>query len=247
MTATAMIAPLPDSPELERYQIYSRSELVALLREILHRRVLVTIYFSNGTRFIVTNLLAINPDFEELVFDCGADEEVTRALTRSSRFTVVTFLDQVKIQFSGQRMELTSFEDAPALRMRVPDSLLRFQRREFYRTQTIGKPLMWRLPLAAPDGKTAEGRIVDISCGGIALLVQNEHTRIEPGTVLRECEINLPEIGRLSLTLEIRSAAGGTGTGNHRYGCAFVGIPGPVVALIQRYVNNLQRARLSRS
>src|SRR5580704_12097345 len=94
-------APLPDSPELERYQIYSRTEIISLMREIIDRHALMTIYFSGGSNFIVTNLLRINPDFEELVFDCGADKDANRALVRANRFTVVSFLNNVKIQFSG--------------------------------------------------------------------------------------------------------------------------------------------------
>jgi c-di-GMP-binding flagellar brake protein YcgR len=244
-----MNAPLPDAPEFEQYQIYSRTEIIGLLREIIRRRVLVTIHFGGGAQFIVTNLLAVNPDFEELVFDCGAESAGNKALARANRFTIVTFVNHVKIQFSGQHMEETAYEGTPALRMRVPDSILRFQRREYFRTPVSGKPVMCRIPPQDKDGKAMEVRIVDIGCGGIALLGPVDDRKLETGTILSNCRIDLPEIGIVTTSIEIRNIAElstPTGIKQRRWGCRFANLPGAMVTMIQRYVNTAERNRLSR-
>ncbi|HXC37910.1 MAG TPA: flagellar brake protein [Burkholderiales bacterium] len=244
-----MNAPLPDSPELEKYQIYSRTEILGLLRELIERHVLLTIYFNGGSNFIVTNLLRVNPDFEELVFDCGADDATNRALLRASRFTVVSFLNHVKIQFSGHGIEETAFEGTPALRMRLPESLLRFQRREYFRTRVTGKPLLCNLPPAEKGGKPIATRILDISCGGAALAGWSGDERMKPEEVIRGCHIELPEVGKIETALEVRNISESTtptGIVQVRVGCKFVSMAGPMMTMIQRYVNKLERSRLSR-
>jgi c-di-GMP-binding flagellar brake protein YcgR len=242
-------APLPDSPELEKYQIYSRTEIIGLMRELIERHVLVTIYFNGGSNFIVTNLLRVNPDFEELVFDCGADAATNRALVRAARFTVVSFLSHVKIQFSGGRMEETAFEGTPALRMRMPESVLRFQRREYFRTRVTGKPIACHIPAAEKGGKPIAARIIDISCGGAALGNWPEEERRKPDEVIRGCHIELPDVGNIDTALEVRNINEITtpsGIVQVRVGCKFIGLPGPMLTMIQRYVNQLERSRLSR-
>jgi c-di-GMP-binding flagellar brake protein YcgR len=249
MSMSELNAPIPDAPEFEQYQIYSRTEVIGLLREIIRRRVLVTIHFGGGAQFIVTSLLAINPDFEELVFDCGAEKEANKGLARSNRFTIVTFVNHVKIQFSGQRMEETAYEGTPALRMRMPDSILRFQRREYFRTPVSGKPLLCRIPPQVKDGQAFEVRIVDIGCGGIALLGPVDDRQIETGTILSNCRIDLPEVGTVTTGIEICNLAElttPTGIKQRRWGCRFANIPGAMVTMIQRYVNTAERNRLSR-
>jgi len=244
-----MNTPLPDAPEFEQYQIYSRTEIIGVLREIMRRRVLVTIHFGGGMQFIVTSLLAINPDFEELVFDCGAEKEANKALARSNRFTIVTFVNHVKIQFSGQRMEETAYEGTPALRMRMPDSLLRFQRREYFRTAVAGKPVLCRIPPQGKDDKPLDVRIVDIGCGGIALLGPLDERMVETGTILGKCRIDLPEVGAITAAIEIRNIAELTmpnGVKQRRWGCRFANLPAAMVTMIQRYVNMAERNRLSR-
>jgi c-di-GMP-binding flagellar brake protein YcgR len=242
-------APVPESPELEQYQIYSRTEVIGLLRDLLRRRVLVTIHFGGGMQFIVTNLLAINPDFEELVFDCGADKEANRALNRANRFTIVTFINHVKIQFSGQRIEETVHEGAPALRMRMPDSLMRFQRREFFRTPASGKPITCRIPPQSKEDKPLDVRIVDIGCGGISLQGVTGERTLGPGTVFPNCRIDLPEVGTVTTSIEVRNVTDLTtpaGVKQRRLGCSFSNLPGSMITMIQRYVNMVERNRLSR-
>lgn len=246
----AMSAPLAESPDLERYMIHSRSEIFVLLREIQRRHVLLTVYFNGGSQFIVTSLLFVNPDRDELILDCGNDASVTRALTQSPRCSVVAFLNNVKMQFSARRVALTTFERAPALCMSLPDSLLRFQRREYFRSPTQGKPVVCRIPGHAIGGQPVSARVLDIGCGGVSLLVPPDSPRYAESMLIPGCSIELPGLGTVPVTLEICDSAEistPSGARQFRYGCAFKQIPGPAAALIQRFVNQLQRERLTQA
>jgi len=239
------------SAEYERYQVYSRFEIVSLLREVQDSHAFVTIYFSQGAEFIVTNLLHVNPEFEELIFDFGADRRANERLVAAARMTVVTFLDHIKLQFIATRAEVTNFEDTPALRIRLPESMLRLQRRNFYRIRgPVAKPLVASVPNPKQPDERVQLRILDISCGGVAVLAGNGFPQLDTGARLIDCRIELPEFGIVRAVLEIRNIApmdDGVKENKVRYGCQFVDLSGPTITLIQRYINQLERARAAKS
>jgi c-di-GMP-binding flagellar brake protein YcgR len=239
------------SAEDERYQVYSRFEIVSLLREVMESHAFVTIYFNQGSEFIVTNVLHVNPEFEELILDFGADQKANERLLAATRITVVTFLDHIKLQFGATRAEATTFEDTPALRIRLPESVLRLQRRNFYRIRgPVAKPLTASVANPRQPDERVELRILDISCGGIAVLAGDGFPLLDQGAKLEDCRIELPEFGIVRAVLEIRNSApmdDGIKENKVRYGCQFVDLSGPTITLIQRYINKIERSRATKS
>lgn len=235
----------------ERYQVHSRFEIASLLRAVADSHIAVTVYFNRGTEFIVTNVLGVNPEFEELILDLGADDTANRRLLQSPRMTVVTFLDHIRLQFQAQRAEETLHEQLPALRIRLPEMLLRLQRRNFYRIRTpVARPVLASFPDPADRGRRVSLRIFDLSCGGVALLAGEGELALEPGTILQDCRIDLPEVGVLNTALEVRSAARheeGARKNLRRYGCQFVGLPPALASAVQRYITRTERTRAQRS
>jgi c-di-GMP-binding flagellar brake protein YcgR len=241
-----------DADELdhERYQVHSRFEIASLLRAVADSHIGVTIYFNRGAEFIVTNVLEVNPEFEELILDLGADDTTNRRLLQSDRMTVVTFLDHIRLQFQAQRAEETIHAQLPALRIRLPEVLLRLQRRNFYRIRTpVAKPIAASFPDPADRGRRVSLRIFDLSCDGVALVAGEDQLALEPGTLLEDCRIDLPEVGMLSTALEVRSVAKheeGTRKNLRRYGCRFVGLAPGLASAVQRYITKTERERAQR-
>ena len=64
-----------------------------------------------------------------------------------------------------------------------------------------------------------------------------------------QCRIELPEVGTLVATLQVRGVfnvtlrSGGRAT---RVGCQFIRLPGPMVTLVQRYIIKVERERQAR-
>ena len=239
--------PEPDTPDCEQYLTYSRREIINVLEDIIEHRALVTVYFNQGDEHFVTSLLQVNPEFEELVFDGAPSTPLGEGLLEARSVTFVTFLDQIKIQFHAQRVENTSFDGAPALRARLPDSLLRLQRRNFYRVPASKvAPLLCEIPL--PGSKMPARFVIgDISVGGLGMIAGPTLAEFQSGTVFSDCKIELPGHGSLTVSLEIRNNQGlsdnGEGVERYRYGCQFIDLAGPMVSLIQRYINQLERNR----
>jgi c-di-GMP-binding flagellar brake protein YcgR len=249
MQKAAFAKPEIESIDLERYQVFSQVEILSLLRTVLAQRVLVTLYFNRGEEFLLTTLLSVNPEFAELVFDAGPDKALNARLLASQRITAVAFIDSVKMQFSATRAENTEFERTPAFRLRLPDSVLRLQRRNYFRVPTpIARPLRCAVALPETPGKSVELVVVEMSCGGMSVTMEPGKLAVEPGTRVEQCSMDLPEIGTLQCTLVVRhiSDASKNALRRHRLGCEFVDLPGPMAALLQRFVNKVERERRSR-
>ena len=251
MTHTTGAGPESDSSDLEQFRIHSRVEIIALMRALQDAHTLVAVYWDGGSRSIVTNVLAVDPEFEEIVLDAAAKDEDNASLLRSTPVTAVALLDQVKIQFQASRASQTVFEDAPALRVRLPDSLLRLQRRNFYRVATpVAKPLKVVVPPAGERAKSMELRVFDLSCGGVGVLQPGSAPPCERGTVLANCRIDLPEVGSITSAMVLRFAAAETGANGSpqvRCGFEFVDLPSSMMTAIQRYINKLERERRARA
>ena len=236
------------SSDLERYQVHSRLEIIALMRDrSWSSMAFVTMAFGDDSDdFIVSALLAMNPDFEELIFDCGADEAANKRLAAATRISLTTQLDHIKIQFTAQRVERTQFQSGPAFRVRLPDSVARLQRRDSYRV---------RVPLSKPATCTIQTdpekpssrvviRIFDVSCGGIALIDYPQSIELVPGHVYPGCHIDLREIGRVTTDVEIMHVMEKVSKNAVRSricGCRFRNMSNPVVTQIQRYINKVER------
>jgi len=259
MLKTLSAKPEIESVDMERFQVYSRVEILGVLRAIQAQRVLMTLYFNHGDEFILTTLLSVNPEFEEMVFDAGPDKQLNKRLTDSQRIIGVAFVDSVKVQFNATRAESTTFEGSPAFRLRLPDSVLRLQRRNYFRIPTpIAKPLKCTVarpvppepvaPEAAAKSKVVELTVVEIGCGGLALTMNPDELRIEPGASLEQFTLELPGEGSLECKLivcHISDASKGA-IRRHRLGCQFVDMPAAMATLVQRYVNKVDRERKMR-
>lgn len=222
----------------DRFRIHSRMEIVGLLRAVSAHRELVTVQFGGSQDFVVTAVLAVNPDLEEVVLDYGADAAAMQRLLRSQRLRVATQLDHVRISFTGDGAGAVSFEGGPAFRMRLPDSVLRFQRRDAYRLKIpLGRPLMCQVP-SAGGGAPLAIKVRDISVAGVGLTDYPPSFVVAAGQVLAGCRINLPELGALVGDLEVMHAVAGE---SRRCGCRFKNLPLPMANLIQRYITKVER------
>ena len=235
-----------DSPANEPYLTYSRREILAILQDVIDRRCLITLYFNQGDDHVVTTLLHLNPEFEELVFDGAMREDLNAKVVQSRRMTFVSFVDQIKIQFHSQLAEMTVFEGKPALRIRVPDSVMRLQRRDAFRVNTPKAGPLY-CEIKTPESGISRFMVSDLSVGGIGVIAGPAATEFKPGAVFDNCRIQLPGHGSFTTSLEIRHGTGfandGQGNPRYHYGCQFLNLGGPVVNLIQRYINQLERTR----
>ena len=126
----------------------------------------------------------------------------------------------------------------------MPDSLLKLQRREFFRLELpITQPYICTL-YGHPAGEQVL-RIHDISLGGLGLNITDPNL-FSTLQIYPDCRIDLREFGVLSVGLEIRNLVtiehkgGGTST---RMGCRFHNTKPTIQNTMQRLIAQLERER----
>ena len=129
---------------------------------------------------------------------------------------------------------------------------MRLQRREYYRlTAPSSQSLKCRIPVAHGHGDhaTIAANIIDISGGGLAVMVPPERINFESGMEFPDCRVDLPEVGILTTTIQIRTLFDLTlnsGGQVRRAGCQFINLPGSMLTLVQRYIIKVERQRKAR-
>jgi c-di-GMP-binding flagellar brake protein YcgR len=236
--------PEPESPELERFAVYARQEIVGLLRELRDRQVLVTLYYDGAASFAVSNVLDVNAAYEELILDCAADRSTQGALYKAREIVVVAFVDNAKLQFTVTGAEPVTHQSRSAFRVRLPQQVLRMQRRSAVRQQPLpSRPATCLVPVPGDKARYESVRVIDLSTGGLAMLAHP--VQFDPPTdrILEPCYLDLPDIGQITVALRVRyvdaPADGGAG---RRCGCEFVDLSGPALRTLQRYINRLEAA-----
>jgi c-di-GMP-binding flagellar brake protein YcgR len=239
------------SADQSKYLIHSRLEIAAILGTLGKSGSMVTAYFGSGNDFILTSILAVRPKQDEVVMDYGADSAANQRALQAGKITFVAAHERIKIQFATAAPHQVRFEGRDALSLPLPATLLRLQRREYFRiAMPLTRPLKCVIGTqGAPLGAPVEVSIVDISCGGIALIDSSEPVDIEAGVCFRGCRILLPGAGAVTADLLVKSTFEVTlknGIKHKHAGCEFIEMIERERAKIQRYINQVQRERKDR-
>lgn len=242
-------------PSLENwhdYEVTSRREIVALLRGIKDKNQLVRMLIAGESDVCVTSILEVDPDQGVIVLDRSIDRDQNRRAVAAKRVGFETTLDKIRILWNAEGgVSDAKFENGDALAVAIPDSLIRLQRREYYRMPTpVSNPVRVLVPL--PDemgGETMAFPLADISCGGIAILDNKLILDNTIGLNFENCRIDLPEVGPVTVTLQVRNSIDMTmlnSKSNRRIGCEFVNISRGNLAAVQKYITKLERERNAR-
>lgn len=233
------------------YRVVSRREIVALLRQIAEKNQLVRMLVHGEADVCVTSILEVDPDNDTLVLDRSIDRDQNRRILSAGKVSCETSLDKIRIMFKLENVRETEYEGSNALEADIPETMVRLQRREFYRMATpVTNPVRAIIPL--PDelgGGTASFPLSDISCGGIAFLDSKHQLGEAMGRTFEGCRIDLPDIGPVVTGLEIRNMFDVTLLNNktsRRFGCMFVNISRGNLSNVQRYITRLERERNAR-
>lgn len=239
--------------DYSKYLLYSRTEIRFLMRALLQKGALVTLHFEQGAAFILTALIAVSEDGNWIYLDYGGSEDMNQRALRAEKLVAATMLDKVKIQFSLSGLQATQASGRPVFAARLPETVLRLQRREFFRlTAPIANPIRCQLTLRLDSEapRELEAPLLDISGGGVGLMMPSElQGRMQIGLRIPDCHLNLPDEGAIHATLCVRNAFNSTNRAGQAYlrvGCEFVDLPGTALTLVQRYITRIERERKAR-
>ncbi|HEX8403442.1 MAG TPA: flagellar brake protein [Duganella sp.] len=232
------------------YEIESRKEILSLLRGIGDKNQLIRMLIQGEADVCVTSILDVDDQLDTVILDSSIDSEQNKRILTAQGLSFETTLDKVRILFAAERIEPTVFEGNPAFKMVVPQTLIRLQRREYYRIATpVTNPVRVVIELPEELGGGTTFPLADISCGGIAILDNKMILGDAIGKEYVSCRIDLPEIGQVTTSLQVRNSLDLTllnNKTNRRLGCEFVDIQRSMLAYVQRYITKLERERNAR-
>jgi c-di-GMP-binding flagellar brake protein YcgR len=248
MSSSSLELETPD--DHSQYLLHSQTEIRFVLRDVLNKGCMLTVYFDMGQSFFLTSLLEVNAT--GVVLDYGCDENINRKALQAMRLICTTSVDQVKVQFALAGLRKMSYEGKSAFFSVLPNELLRLQRREYFRVSTpISKPLCCEIPFVTDDGESIlKLPLLDISAGGLGLMVNSDLASFfGKGQIFQGCVLPLPGEAPIRMDLKVCNifeVTNRTGSRYVRVGCEYVNLPGMPLNHIQRYITHLERERKAR-
>ncbi len=159
----------------------------------------------------------------------------------------IVLVERVTVRFLAKVRSLRIVEGRLLLETEWPHLVLRRQRRENFRMPMAGGrvPLLFLAPEAGDPDQPL--RVVDLSGGGLCLLIEDGGQEFEIGSVLRGCQLELGPLESVNLSLVVRSRESWTlpaGDNGWRYGCEFDNVSPQAEQLIRRFVIHAERSTL---
>lgn len=226
--------------------ITSARQIQTLLRKISETGSRTALYFDNAQDFIITTLLDVGD--KGFWVEQSTDMPKNRRIAESKEITLVSSLDQVKVQFSAKGANAVVHQGYQAFSLALPASLYRVQRREYYRVMhSPSERLRCVIPINKPQaGDRIELPVVDISGSGVRLSCAETGIELVPGETYAGCQINLPDIGKVSVTIVVRNLIPASPPPGHTTklaGCEFKNLDNASSVLLQRYITKIQRSK----
>lgn len=243
--------PLLNPDALSRYLVHDQRAIVQILTRLVEKRALLALHLDRRASFI-TAILAVSPDERAIVLDASPDETLNELALGATELVCTTKLDRIRLQFSLSALERFPHDGYLALRTALPDAVLRLQRREFFRlTAPVSASLSCTILVDRADRarESVPIRILDISSGGLAVVVPPAGLEMSPGTTFEDCRLALPESQPIAVRIRVRNLFNierPNGVVLRRAGCEFIGLSNPDAARIQRYIFSVERDRKAR-
>lgn len=240
-----------DAHDLNRYQVNSRREIIHLLRTVGQRNQLVNMQANHGADSVVTSILEVDDAQNIVIIDCAPSATTNQRVLASNDARFETLLENIRILFVASHLESCMHDGRPALRIPLPQSLIRLQRREYYRVPApVTNPVKCTIRMVDEADKvsTVAAPLFNVSGGGIAVVDEKKLIPESVGAIFEKCRIDLPG-GAVEVSLQLRNVHDiklSNGKQTRRLGFMFINPPNAIMAAIQRYITKLEREQNAR-
>jgi len=230
-----------DLGDLDPYKIRSRREIIGLLRALRESNQFVRMIFSDGSESVVTSVIEVHEAANLVLIDCARTNLQNQRIEESKNVSFESVLDRIRIFFSTDDLQLCEYDGRPAFCFAIPVSVIRLQRRQYYRVVTP------RCHLQIPSesaSMTVSVMIRNISASGLGIIDDKRLIDDTPGRVYEKCRLLLPGFAPIEVNLQMRNSEEIPGVGDktmRRIGCLFVNADAVQIASVQRYITKLER------
>ena len=232
--------PESESPELERFWVYSKFEIEALTSRLCDERVQMTVYWGCDGECAVTQIMKVDAVCDEVHFDLPNPPQLQARLLAADDVVCVAFIDSVKVQFAIGTPRRSSDGRYPTFLSALPERVLRLQRREYYRVRTPDTlSASCLVPYSGDCAQYEALRVLDLSVGGLAMLAYPRHFDPNVSVVTDRCYLDLPGVGTVTVRLRVVHVDSLGDDSARRCGCEFVDLSPQARMMLQRYVHRI--------
>ncbi len=232
--------PEPEAPNLERYWLYSKFEIDALIARLCDERVPMTVYWGGDGGFAVTQIMKVDAVRNEVHFDMPNQPQQQSQLLDAAELVCVAFVENVKLQFTVLAPRRAASAGFPTFLSGLPERVLRLQRREYYRVRTPENvSASCLVPYSGDQGQYESLRVLDVSVGGLAMLAYPRHFDPTALATIDHCYLDLPGVGTVTVRLRVAHVETSPDGQSRRCGCEFIDLSPQARMMLQRYVHRI--------
>ena len=233
----------------ERYMVRNRRQIRMLMQALVDQRATLSAHPDGREQSFPSAVLDVDDD--SMLLDGSPMPAINRSAAEADFLLCFAQVDKVMVRFRTEAPRQVQQDGHAAFRVALPEELYHLQRRELYRLETpVGDSPWCTLPGKAVDGdETQRWRAVDISAGGIALLLPSGQQALKLQQRHAGCLLELPDTPPITVTLVVCSVVArkqANGLEQERIGLRFEELPRGADAAIQRYIFRVDRERKAR-
>ncbi len=232
----------------EKYMVRNPRQIRLLLQALIDQRATVSTHPDGREQAFPSAVLELEED--ELLLDGSPNPAVNRSAANAEHLLCFAQVDKVMVRFRLDGPQQYEESGHTGFRVPFPEEIYHLQRRELYRLETpVGDSPYCAIPDPA-GGQALRFRVVDISAGGIALLLPAELQLLRLQQRYGGCELQLPDSPPIPVSLVVCSQLlrkQANGVEQQRVGLRFDELPRGTDAAIQRYIFRIDRERKARS
>lgn len=239
--------------EEEQYIVRNPKEVMQIITDLMKSKTTLKVSFNQGEDIYLTTVIAVDAKSHAVHLDIGRDDDFNRRLL-ASQHVIFSKDEGIEIKWTSRQISEVALQDGKAIRISLPQDLVRLQRREYFRFATpIINPVLCEIPLSKETDSDTDDvlnmTLADVSLGGIAAVMTGLlNPALVIGARFNNCKIGFPDVGGTNLTLQIIyiiQMHTKDGITRHRIGLQYIEPSRGNEGLINRYVYLLERQAIA--
>jgi len=234
------------------FSISNPRQIVQNLSLLIKDKCLLSVRFGEDSASFLTVILEIDESSKSIVFDYGYKEVLNQQLLKAARSSFEGDYAGIKVSFKGSKLKQILYNGEPAFSMPIPESIYWMQRREYFRIKSPrSKGSYCQLILEGHD--PVDLLLYDISLSGFSMLSTSTEVSdfLALGAKFDKAKFVLSGTGENTISFKVCSKLimnpDKIATLKiQKIGSAFNQVTPAFEAIVQRYINQLQRESIQK-
>ncbi len=223
-------------------EVRSQIEIASLLKTLQQSRDPLVVTFPERAQKFQSFMVNTDPAAGLIWIDELIPRDGDRYIEQGESFRIDAWHEGVHIRWTCPAAQKREFENAPAYCAPLPENMIYHQKRGAFRA-AVHRSIETKIGLMKQQRQPQLfGELVDISATGCKARFSGDvRNQLAPGELQEDSFLELPDAGRIALSMEVRHVVHDETTNESYVGLRFRQPQPSAQRQIDRYVNTLQR------